>query len=180
MPENLSLISTKPLLNPMALIDVREDARKGRPPIQRVMEALEGLAPGEPLVVASPFEPVPLFALMKGHGYSHQTRQIAPSHWETLFTPDSALSKEEPAKAPDAGLRFCEPITEVDGRGLEPPEPLVRILSALEDLQPGCVLRALTERRPLHLLDALAERGFRAESMEDVSAGNWVTLIRPA
>ena len=51
-------------------------------------------------------------------------------------------------------------VTDVlDLRGLPPPEPLVRALEAVEALPDGDELVVLTERRPVHLLPLLLERG---------------------
>lgn len=72
----------------------------------------------------------------------------------------------------------AEPL-EVDARGLEPPQPLVRILEAVATLPDGATLRARTDRRPMHLYALLAERGYRAETLEQ-SDGSFLTLIRRA
>ncbi len=71
------------------------------------------------------------------------------------------------------------PLIEVDARGLEPPQPMVRILEALSALPGEATLRAHTDRRPLHLFPLLAERGFQAES-EEHSDGSFITHIRRA
>lgn len=68
---------------------------------------------------------------------------------------------------------------ELDARGLEPPQPMVRILEALAGLPTGAVLRARTDRRPMHLYPLLAERGFLAKTQEQ-SDGSFLTLIRRA
>jgi len=56
-------------------------------------------------------------------------------------------------------LTDCE-IT-LDVCGLEPPEPLEKVLSALNTLERGCRLRMLIDREPLPLYDLLTRRGFR-------------------
>lgn len=43
----------------------------------------------------------------------------------------------------------------VDGRGLEPPEPMELVLAALDTLQPGQRLRFLIHRQPYPLYDIL-------------------------
>ena len=43
----------------------------------------------------------------------------------------------------------------VDARGLEPPEPIERVLAALEQLQPEQCLRFLIHRQPYPLYDLL-------------------------
>lgn len=65
---------------------------------------------------------------------------------------------------------------ELDARGLEPPQPMVRILQALANLPEGATLQARTDRRPLHLYALLTERGYRAETVEQ-SDGSFLTLI---
>ena len=78
-------------------------------------------------------------------------------------------SDEAPRRAADDGI-------EVDARGLEPPEPLIRILSALESLPAGATLRARTDREPCHLLGEARQRGFRHESNAQPD-GSWLTVL---
>ncbi len=49
---------------------------------------------------------------------------------------------------------------ELDNRGLQPPEPMVRILSALSELEDDSELIALMDREPLLLYPELERRGF--------------------
>ncbi len=70
-------------------------------------------------------------------------------------------------------------LIEVDARGLEPPQPMLRILEALAALAADATLRAHTDRRPLHLYPLLAERGFQAET-QDQPDGSFITHIRRA
>lgn len=65
----------------------------------------------------------------------------------------------------------------LDARGLEPPQPMVRILERLATLPAGGVLQARTDRRPVHLCDLLSLRGFRGES-EQQHDGSFLTTIR--
>ncbi|HEX2862340.1 MAG TPA: DUF2249 domain-containing protein [Lacunisphaera sp.] len=69
-----------------------------------------------------------------------------------------------------------DPAGEIDARGLEPPEPLVRILVALETLRPGQVLRARTDRQPCHLFGEADQRGFRHECQAQPD-GSWITTL---
>jgi TusA-related sulfurtransferase len=70
-------------------------------------------------------------------------------------------------------------VIQVDARGLEPPQPLVRILEALAALEADAELQARTDRRPLHLFPQLEQRGFRAECSEQADGG-FLTVIRHA
>ena len=51
-------------------------------------------------------------------------------------------------------------IIELDLRGLEPPEPLVRVLAALETLPPGASLRLKINCQPLPLYRILDRDGY--------------------
>lgn len=86
--------------------------------------------------------------------------------------------------AGETGLRLppapAQPVLQLDNRGLQPPEPMVRILSALDQLQPGQVLQAHNDRRPMFLLPHLDERGFEY-AMADQDDGSVIIRIwRPA
>lgn len=50
---------------------------------------------------------------------------------------------------------------QLDVRGLQAPEPLVRILEALDALPSGSVLHVLHHREPFPLYAALQEDGYR-------------------
>ncbi|WP_324779224.1 DUF2249 domain-containing protein [Thiobacillus sedimenti] len=67
----------------------------------------------------------------------------------------------------------------VDARGLEPPEPLEKVMQALALLRPGQSIRLLLHREPFPLYGLLAERGFR-HSAKMEQDGSYVILIRPA
>ncbi|MGH7972680.1 MAG: DUF2249 domain-containing protein [Limisphaerales bacterium] len=162
-------------------LDVREDLRAGREPFGKIMSAVAGLKPTEQLQLVAPFEPVPLFHLLARRGFSHTARALASGDWEVLFTRASQpsgtqLPDTRPAcpQAPTHGLG--REFVEVDARGLEPPQPLVRILETLVDLPEGAVLKARTDRRPMHLYAQLEERGYRAETKEE-SDGSFATQI---
>lgn len=68
---------------------------------------------------------------------------------------------------------------DVDARGLMPPEPMQRIMQALAELPEGLECRALTDRRPVHLLPMLVARGFACAS-EERPDGSWINFIRRA
>lgn len=54
----------------------------------------------------------------------------------------------------------------LDVRGLEPPQPMVRVLEAAERLAPGGELEVRHDRRPTFLYPQLDERGFVHETDE--------------
>jgi len=74
---------------------------------------------------------------------------------------------------------MSDPIIELDARGLEPPQPLMRILEVVATLPAGKTLRAHTRWRPALLYPELEQRGFIGES-EEQSDGSFITHIRRA
>lgn len=74
-----------------------------------------------------------------------------------------------------------KPVAEilVDARGLEPPEPMERVMQTLDGLCPGQSIRLLLHREPFPLYPLLAARGYRHETTME-AAGSYVILIRPS
>jgi hypothetical protein len=66
---------------------------------------------------------------------------------------------------------------ELDARGLEPPQPLIKILEATTSLPEGATLCARTRWRPALLYAELEQRGFVGESQEQPD-GSYITHIR--
>jgi uncharacterized protein (DUF2249 family) len=128
----------------------------------------------------APFEPTPLFSVLGNQGFDHESKQIPSGDWEILFTRRSGeVTKFVPPVRPPCSAVKTEPteIVDLDARGLEPPQPMVKILEAVAVLPAGAELRAHTERRPMHLYAQLEERGFAGES-EEQNDGSYITKIR--
>lgn len=73
-------------------------------------------------------------------------------------------------RATELAAQAREDMRALDVRGLEPPEPFMRIMKALTQ-SPDRPLRVLIHREPFPLYDVLAEQGFghRARALEDGS-----------
>ena len=164
-------------------LDVREDLRQGREPFSRIMQTVAGLAADEMLCLLAPFEPRPLFPVLARQGFSHRSGRIANGDWEVWFErgagAPASLPREAAVAAPSAAPVQNPGVVEVDARGLETPQPLVKILEAVATLPPTGRLRARTDRRPMHLYAQLAERGLVGET-EEQSDGSYVTQIQHA
>ncbi len=149
-------------------LDVREDLRGGREPFSRIMQAVGALADDQVLLLRTIFEPAPLFGVLAKRGFASETVAHAPDDWSSWFWrpeahPPAPQATSEPAVA-SSGLVAPDDTTIVlDVRGLEPPEPLMRTLAALETLPPGYVLQQINTRVPQLLFPMLAERGFACE-----------------
>jgi TusA-related sulfurtransferase len=70
-------------------------------------------------------------------------------------------------------------VIEVDARGFEPPQPLMKTLEAIATLPRGATLRLHTRWKPAMLFPELEKRGFVGESQEQ-SDGSCITHIRHA
>ncbi len=149
--------------------------------LQRWLE----LPVGQHFVLINDHDPVPLY-------YQFSAMFPEAFTWEYLLRGEEEIrvkiTKLRAVNAPSA-LQFpssCgshpqhdSELQEVDARGLEPPEPLIRILNALESLPAGARLRAITDRSPCHLFGEAEQRGFRHDSTEQPD-GSWVTVLARA
>jgi uncharacterized protein (DUF2249 family) len=163
--------------NHTVTLDVREDLRNGREPFTKIMSTVVALRPGEQFRLIVPFEPTPLFEVMERRGFRHAAQSVESGDWEVLFTRDQTLSGS-PSSGDEApvSVESASQSVELDARGLEPPQPLIKILEAVAALPAGSQLRARTDRRPMHLYSQLEDRGFKGET-EEQSDGSYLTHI---
>jgi uncharacterized protein (DUF2249 family) len=162
-------------------LDVREDIRNGREPFSKIMSTVWELRPEQSLLLIAPFEPAPLFAVLNKQGFAHEARQIENGDWEVLFTRNGkSPEKRETLLQAQGNRKNTLPkevqFIDVDARGLEPPQPMVKILEALASLPEGTGIRAYTDRRPMHLYAQLEARGFAGQS-EEQNDGSFITHI---
>lgn len=75
------------------------------------------------------------------------------------------------------GIVVTPELVAIDNRGLEQPEPMVRILSVAQQLAPGQRLEAINVRRPMLLYPKLDELGYRHET-EPLPDGHFRITIR--
>lgn len=67
----------------------------------------------------------------------------------------------------------------LDARGLEPPEPMEKVMQTLALLRPGQTIRMLLHREPFPLYPILAGRGYRHDTTMQAD-GSYVILITQA
>lgn len=166
-------------------LDVRPDFRAGQSPCGKIQDALANVGRNETLRLLVPFEPIPLYEVAATKGLSHLTTRSPEGDWEVFFNRDSTptpntAAAAAPSVACGCGCSQGEPeVLDVDARGLEPPQPMVKILETLAALSANAALRARTDRRPVHLYPMLQARGFTGQS-EEQSDGSFITHIRRA
>lgn len=158
-------------------LDVREDIRRSQEPFAKIMAAVKALAPEQALVLRAPFKPVPLFAALGKRGFAHWAEQGAPDEWTVWFY------REPSAPVAVADARAAAPASDdrivLDVRGLEPPEPMVHVLKALDRLAPGQRLEVRHSRRPTLLYPQLEDRGFVHETDEPESGLVRIVIRQP-
>lgn len=160
MPENLARAV---LDSRVERLDVRPLLQAGGEPLGSILEVTRRLGAGDALLLTTPFEPVPLYNVLgkKGFSYWPVPRAEGVEIWETYFYRDGDGDGEEAEEVPEGkGFSGEGAIRVLDVRGLEPPEPLERVLEATESMVYGEVLRMMHHREPLILYDVLEERGF--------------------
>lgn len=181
LPPHLAAVGADRIID----LDVREDLRNGREPFSRILAACRELGADGVLRLRAIFEPVPLYAVLEKQGLAHWTERRAADDWIVWFHPTTAAAIDTavgtlaatPAApgAPGAPApTSTEPVV-LDVTGLEPPEPMIRTLEALEALPPGGTLIQLNVRVPQFLLPQLHARGFTYQVHEE--AGDRVRLV---
>lgn len=139
-------------------LDVRPILAGGDDPFTEIMAAVAALKPGQRLRIVAPFRPAPLIRVLESKGFSHHEGALSGTDWEVIFqAPDAPVIgvADASADAPE----WPAPASQLDVRDLDPPEPMVRILVAIEQMAKGDVLSVVLGREPLFLLPELAKRG---------------------
>jgi uncharacterized protein (DUF2249 family) len=171
------MATLSPQTSPDAVLDVRDlPCRQRHDMIFRLWESLRV---GEALVIVNDHDPVPLYYQVTAQypdAFTWAYLETGPEVFRVRL--ERTRSTGEPMDAgPAKGVRRSGPPAEVDCRGLEPPEPLLRILNSAEALRAGQGLDARTDRKPMHLFAELERRGL-SYSVESVTDGSWLTRIR--
>lgn len=68
------------------LLDVRPDVEFGGEPYVRMMEVAQAIKPGETFVIIAPFEPIPLYDILRAQGFLYETQQAAQDEWVVCFS----------------------------------------------------------------------------------------------
>jgi uncharacterized protein (DUF2249 family) len=152
-------------------LDVREDLRSGVEPFSRIMAARRSLPEDGILRLRAIFEPVPLYAVFGKQGFLHWTERLGAEDWRVWFYPGLSREVEASGEAEagcgePGGGKGPDRVVVLDVRGLEPPEPMLRTLHALESLPQDHTLVQINVKEPRFLLPQLEERGFQYEVRE--------------
>ncbi|HEX5505841.1 MAG TPA: DUF2249 domain-containing protein, partial [Thermomicrobiales bacterium] len=168
-----------------AELDVRPYHERGEEPFSAIVAAARRVPPGQALLLRNTFEPLPLYDALGRLGFVAASRRLGPDDWETRFLntgrPPRAPAPPPAAPPPTAaGWAAPDATVTIDVSELVPPEPLVKILEALEALPPGATLLVHHVRRPLHLYPRLDALGCRHETREPAPGRVEVLIHKPA
>lgn len=160
-------------------VDVRPILRAGGEPFSVIMQAVEELEPGQGLRLFATFKPIPLFGVLGSRGFSHEAIELDDGEWEVRFRPGGTSPSLSSVNQDSTDVAaWPEPSIDLDNRDLDPPEPMVRILEAVEGLKGGEVLSALLLREPRFLFPELAKRGHQWRGGFDPGRSTYKILIR--
>lgn len=161
------------------VLDVRPLIKGGVEPFNAIMEAVDGLAPRQGLLLIAPFKPAPLFSVMERKGFSAKAEPLENGDWQVLFSPATDAAPElqfsDNVVSPDV---WPEPTRYLDCSDMQPPEPMVSILAEVEDMPAGAVLFALLHREPLFLFPELENRGHAWVGNFDETGNAYRIMIR--
>jgi uncharacterized protein (DUF2249 family) len=71
-------------------LDVRQDLERGDEPFVRIMTVAQQVGAGQTFVLIAPFEPAPLYEVLGGQGFTHETLSLAPDAWYVRFQRSAA------------------------------------------------------------------------------------------
>lgn len=175
--------ATDPHLDPAVVFDVRPIPCRVKH--AQIFLRWLNLPVGQFFVLLNDHDPVPLryqFEAEFQDAFAWEYLERGPEDFRVKITKLRVLdgwTSPAPAASPcgsaTATAESCE-VQEIDVRGLEPPEPLVRILDALESLPTGVKLHARTDREPCHLFGEAKQRGFSTDCQQQAD-GSWLTVL---
>lgn len=158
-------------------LDVRSILQNGGEPFEEIMRAVGALHPGQGLRLFAPFRPQPLFRVMDSKGFDHEVVELDNGDFEVRFVPrmEEEVAISENAVSPEL---WAEPSVDLDLSDLDPPEPMQRILSEAEALNPGEVIFAVLSREPVFLFPELTRRGHQWVGNFDRDGSAYRIMIR--
>ena len=75
----------EPLDGPVTSLDVRPLLAAGEEPFDAIMAAVAALPPDGVLELTAPFEPVPLYGVLRARGFEHELRSSTSSAFVVRF-----------------------------------------------------------------------------------------------
>lgn len=159
-------------------LDVRPLLERGEEPFGVITEAARGVAVGETLSLRTTFDPIPLRGVLEKQGFEAYTSG-AGNDWTTLFQRvREAKGTRKATPVTPTGTPITAEVT-IDVSELVPPEPMMKILTALDELPDGGQLTVHHVRRPMHLYPRLDELGYAHETTEIAPDNVRILITKP-
>jgi len=177
--------NTTEQIDDSARFDVREISCREKH--ARIFQRWNELPVGGYFVLVNDHDPVPLYYQFDAQfpdAFTWEYLERGPEEFQVKITRIRETETPAVGAAPVSGgcghhhgkaEAASSPLLDV--RGLQPPEPMMHIFAALEVLPRGRELRALTDRKPVHLLVELDQRGVQHTSVEQPD-GSWLNTLR--
>jgi hypothetical protein len=67
-------------------LDVREDIKNGQDPFETIMATISPFQIGDTLLLHAPFQPLPLYGVLRSKGFGYETEEINNKHFKITFT----------------------------------------------------------------------------------------------
>ncbi|MBZ0200949.1 MAG: DUF2249 domain-containing protein [Ignavibacteriaceae bacterium] len=146
-------------------LDVRPTIESGTDPFQIIMAAVKELQDDEMLLIINSFEPIPLYSVLGKKGFEHWTEKEGDLFKIYFYKNSEAVSDENslPSKKSSQNIEY-EKVIELNVRELVPPEPMMKILETLSQVDDNTLLLVHHHREPMMLYPKLEERGYEAVS----------------
>ena len=162
-PELLSNVSAEKIKQ----LDVRPVIDSGRDPFSDIMNFIKELKDDEIFLLINSFEPIPLYSVLSKKGFEHYTEKI-DSVFKVYFYKsvpgESTNINSSEGFNENNGQNDITNVIEIDVRKLEPPEPMIKILEMLAQVDEKSLLLVHHHREPMMLYPKLEERGYQAVS----------------
>ena len=149
-------------------LDVRPLLARGEEPLHSLLELAGNVALSEVFVVEAPFDPAPLRRMFSHMGFEDHAEKISDNHWRIYFRRVASSAEADGAANGTKAARIWSEAEgwHIDVSGLEPPEPMLAIISLIETPAIAGPIIVHHEREPVYLYPELAERGWRWAQIE--------------
>lgn len=145
-------------------LDVRPIINQGLDPFLNIINTVNQLKEDEIFLLINSFEPIPLYTVLGKKSFDHWTEKVDDAFHVYFFRrKEDEISKSEELSEEKRidDLNF-ENIIEIDVRELPLPEPMMKILETLPQIDDQTVLLVHHHREPMILYPKLEERGYKA------------------
>lgn len=144
-------------------LDARPIIDSGKDPFLDIMNKVKSLKDDEVLLIINSFEPIPLYTVLGNKGFNHWTEKengvFKVYFYKEKEIIQSKISTEQKSSSKEIDYKN---VIELDVRELTPPEPMMKILETLSQVDENTVLLIHHHREPMMLYPKLEERGYEA------------------